>query len=560
MTEFMLANPHSRVFEAGRVTWMVSGSDPLLFEDAVKRMSGRGFETREVLRELSRTAEEGSFAAVEDLGEGKARTTLFRTLSSTFELYYRVQDRSVAVFDHFRNALASIPVTERIPDADAFFDHLLFAYEYLPGGHTLVEGIQKLVPGGMVEIGPEGERRVEQVDTVRLPEEGKGPKAGEAVDRLEEIMEERVSAYVAAYGKPTVLLSGGVDSTLVLSCLGEGASALTVGIDTPEYAFEMEYARMAANLLKADHSLKILEESSFRRSVREIVEVLGQPTDSAFFQPMAFHHAFSEDHAFFLYGETVDALFGFNKLAKIFDREALSPGEKEALGLPPADPAGYAARCGLTPDYETVHRILGEEVTERRLDRRLDFALGLCPELARLEPARWRVGHAEAMSIFTGFCHIREYIGRTRQQALCRGRTVLTPFACRSLLDLSMSIPMPARILKDGIVKHVAKSLLARRLPGYPVHTRKGGSDVPRTRYLQEGPLKDIFLEEAPPRFWPEKEMDLLLNPKREASFAALNALGYAIWQNRVLENPMLVPVPGTRTFRVSIGEGGFQA
>jgi hypothetical protein len=271
---------------------------------------------------------------------------------------------------------------------------------------------------------------------------------------------------------------------------------------------------------------------------------------------MAFHHAFREDHGFFLYGETVDSLFGFNKLAKIFDEGALSPGDRAALDRNPAGLDGYAAWCGLSPDFETVRRILGDEVTERRLAKRLDFALGLCPELARLEPERWRVGHAEAMSIFTGFGHIREYIGRTRQQALCTGRIVLTPFACRSLIDLAMSMPMPRRILNNGVVKHVAKSLLARRLPGYPVLTRKGGSDVPRTRFFQEGPLKDIFLEEKIPRFWPGDHADWLLHPSRETSFVALNALGYAQWQNRVLENPDLEPVPGTRTFRLPIPEG----
>lgn len=555
MTEFVLANPHSRVFEAGGVTWLVSGSDPDLFEKAVKRSCEKGLETREILLEVSAGAEEGSFAAVEDLGGGTQRTTLLKGLPSTFDLYYRVDGATVLVFDHFRNALASIPAGERIPDRDAFADLLLFSYAYLPGSHSLVRGVGRMAPGQMVVIGPEGGTASWQAETLALPGEGRGPGPEEAVDRLEGILRERVETYAASYGKPAVLLSGGVDSTLVLSCLGKGASAVTIGIDTPEYVFEMEYARMAASLLEAGHTLRILEESSYRGLAREIVEALGQPTDPAFFQPMAFHEAFRGEFAFFLYGETVDSLLGFNKLAKIFDEASLSPGERKALGAPPEDLSGYAARCGLSPDFETVRGILGEEVTENRLAGRLDYALGICPGLAGLGPERRRAGHAEAMSIFTGFGHIRQYIGRTRQQALSAGRTVLSPFACRSFLDLGMSIPMPDRILKDGVVKHLAKSLLARRLPSYPVFTRKGGSDIPRTRFLQEGPLKDIFLEEKPPRFWPEEHRDLLFHPRRESSFAALNALGYALWQNHVLENPDFEPVPGTRSFRVETNE-----
>ncbi len=554
MVEIVLADPHASVFESGGRIWMVAGSEPALFRKVVERETVKGRDPGEILHTLSRTAEEGTFAVVEPLGGGKEKTTLIKGLSSTFDLYYRLDGNSVHIFDHYRNALASISVSQRIPDEDAYADHLLFAYEYLPGDHTLVKGLRKLTSGGKVEIGPEGEIRSSQAEILRLPRCGEGPDPEEAVENLEGIIEERVAAAVASRGRPTVLLSGGVDSTLVLSCLEKGSSALTVGLDSPEYAFEMEYARSAASLLEADHTLEILEESCFRRSVVEVVEALGQPTGTVFLQPMAFHRAFRTESAFFLYGEAVDALFGFNKLAGVFDDERLGPLDREALGRPVEDLSGYAAGSGLSPDFEAACKVLGRSVAERRLVNRLNFALNLCPELGQIEPKRRRIGHAEALAIFTHFGHIREYIGRTRQQAFCVGKTVMSPFACRSALDLALSMPLPERILRDRVVKHVAKSLLARRVPGYPVHTRKGGSDVPRTRFLQEGPLKDIFLEEKLPRFWPAESADLLLHPRRETSFLALNALGYALWQNRILDKTNLDPIAGTGRFKVEAG------
>jgi hypothetical protein len=271
---------------------------------------------------------------------------------------------------------------------------------------------------------------------------------------------------------------------------------------------------------------------------------------------MAFHYAFKETDGLFLSGETVDALFGFNKIAKIFDRSMLSSMEGEKLDREPWSLEGYSASCGLSPDLEKVRQVLGNDTVENRLHGRLDFALGLCPKLIGLEPVHWRAGHAEVMSIFTDFGHIREYIGRTRQQAFCRGSTVLTPFACRQVLELAMTMPMPQRIVRDGVVKHIAKSLLTKRVPGYPILTRKGGSDVPRTRFLQEGPLKDVFLGEAFPRFWPETHRDILLNPQRDSSFLGLSALSYALWQNRILMEQNLEAIPGTRTFQVSRIEG----
>ncbi|HBG14211.1 MAG TPA: hypothetical protein DDW96_02630 [Synergistaceae bacterium] len=556
MTEFVLADPHCRVFNVGRTTWMVSGSDPVLFEKTVEHATGKGSGVRHIFQELSKIAAEGTFVSVEPLDEGRERTTLFKTLSSTFDLYYRIGKSHVSVFDHFRNAIASVPASQRVLDENAFADHLLFAYEYLPGSHTLLKGIRKLTPGGMLEIGLDGNTRFEQLETLELPFGGDGPEVEDVVDRLDTIIAERISAYTSSFGEPTVLLSGGVDSTLVLSYLEKGASALTIGIETPEYDFEMDYARLSADLFDARHRMMILKESTFRRSIEELVELLGQPTGTAFFQPMAFHYAFKETDGLFLSGETVDALFGFNKIAKIFDRSMLSSLEREKLDREPWSLEGYSASCGLSPDLEKVRQVLGNDTVENRLHGRLDFALGLCPKLIGLEPVHWRAGHAEVMSIFTDFGHIREYIGRTRQQAFCRGSTVLTPFACRQVLELAMTMPMPQRIVRDGVVKHIAKSLLTKRVPGYPILTRKGGSDVPRTRFLQEGPLKDVFLGEAFPRFWPETHRDILLNPQRDSSFLGLSALSYALWQNRILMEQNLEAIPGTRTFQVSRIEG----
>lgn len=558
MTEFVLADPNCRVFNMGKTTWMVSGSDPALFQKTVEHATGKGYDVRRIFQELSKIVAEGTFVSVEPIDEGRERTTLFKTLSSTFDLYYRVENSSVSIFDHFRNAVASVPVSQRILDENAFADHLLFAYEYLPGPHTLLKNIRKLTPGVMLEIGAEGNSRFEQIETIELPPGCDGARTEDVVDRLDAILAERISAYSSSFGKPTVLLSGGVDSTLILSYLGKGASALTVGVDTPEYSFEMDYARLSADLLNANHHMRILKESTFRRSIEELVVLLGQPTGTVFFQPMAFHCAFKETHGLFLSGETVDALFGFNKIAKIFDGSMLSPMDGESLGREPWSMEGFSANCGLSPDLQKVRQVLGNETVGNRLHERLNFALGLCPKLVELKPAQWRVGHAEVMSIFTDFGHIREYIGRTRQQAFCRGSTVLSPFACKQVLELAMSMPMPQRIVRDGVVKHVAKSLLTKRVPGYPALTRKGGSDVPRTRFLQEGPLKDVFREESFPRFWPEQYADILLNPQRDSSFLTLSALSYALWQNRILLEQNLEAITGTRKYRISKTNGGF--
>ena len=141
MVEFVIADPHAAVFESGTRAWVTAGSDPALFERTVKRETSRGTGVEGILRELAALAEEGTFAAAERSPGGGSRVTLLKTLSSTFDLYFRRDGLKTRVFDHFRNAVASIPVAERVPDEAAFADHVATNVRRFLAGQDLVAPI-----------------------------------------------------------------------------------------------------------------------------------------------------------------------------------------------------------------------------------------------------------------------------------------------------------------------------------------------------------------------------------------------------------------------------------
>jgi hypothetical protein len=103
------------------------------------------------------------------------------------------------------------------------------------------------------------------------------------------------------------------------------------------------------------------------------------------------------------------------------------------------------------------------------------------------------------------------------------------------MVRAALSIALPERILSgEGQVKPLIHRMLARKLPG-AVSPRKSGSGLPRTRYCQEGPLKEYFREHPIPGFWPDEWRSLLQSPTRESSSLVLKCASLQMWEEEML-------------------------
>lgn len=116
---------------------------------------------------------------------------------------------------------------------------------------------------------------------------------------------------------------------------------------------------------------------------------------------------------------------------------------------------------------------------------------------------------------------------------------------------MASAIPPGKRFFHNGESKPVPKALLRKLFPEYPFYGRKGGSDVPRTRFCQAGPFRDFFRESALPDLLPSPGRPLLLDPQWDWSYMTLGAAAFSTWQEKVLKSPMLGRLPGTRVFRL---------
>jgi len=533
-----LADPGSFRAETPRGSWFISAANPDRLKAELEKSAFLAFGEREQVERLGALCDDGTLLYVPACGPP---IRLYRTINATRELYFRRDEQGNWFFgDQFRNMLASVPADERQPDGNALLDFLLFIYP--AGNATLLRGIRRLVPGeSRILDAKTGEERSSQAET--YPCEPVEMGLEEAATALEEALR-------LALGEPAgddcFLFSGGVDSTLALLFRPAG-KALTVGIDTPEFAFEEEYARETARLLGSNWSFIPLKEKDYRQHFEETIVNLGQPVHPNF-QAVLLNRAFQEPFGVFWGADASDTLFGHPQTRKILDPESRKP--YEALLAEPIDsPRGYGALSNTSPDFRFVRDLFGEEAVSGRIEARLSQVLGS----AKVRPGSRIEEHVQVDSLVEFLTSTTCVACCKRQAAAAFGREIREPFCSRSILRIASAIPPGKRFFHEGESKPVPKALLRKLFPEYPFFGRKGGSDIPRTRFCQSGPFKDFFRESAFPDFLPPPGRALLLDPQWDWSYMTLAAAAFSTWQEKVLKEGRLGPVPGTRVFRLEM-------
>ncbi len=543
MIRVEFADPGMVHIETASGDWFIAAENAGRLESELGKPAFLALEGKDQVERLGGLADGGVLVFVPN---GKSPAWFYRTINSTRELYFHQDDEGNWFFsDHFRNILASVPAGERRVEENALLDHLLF--QYPAEASTRVRGVRRLAAGEILCVDTGNGKTVCRL-AEKTPCVSREPGFEGAVSALEEALG---SILEGSLLEECTLFSGGVDSALIQAFRPPGSKALSVLIDSPEFAFESEFAGEAARLLDAGWSHVSLKEEDYRGLFEECVEKAGQPVNLNF-QPVFLYRAFQAPFKKFWLGDGSDTLFGHSQNSRIL----AFPGKEqfaESLAEPFDSPRGYAAIADLSPDAGVIRDLFGEEAVASRVSARLaHFIKRVSPC-----PGSREEQHAAMTSLVEFLGRTGEATSRKRQTATLFGREARTPFFSREILGLATSIPANRRFILEGEVKPIPKAVLRKKAPGYPFFGKKGGSDVPRTRYCQAGPFRDFFRDTILPEFLPSPGKALVENPEREWSFLTLAAASFSVWQERVLKAQTLERVPGTRVFEFRKKDGG---
>src|SRR6266478_2088976 len=282
-------------------------------------------------------------------------------------IYYRIANGQLTFGSEIRAVLAT---ESSKPEVDPVALNLFLRFRYTPSPLTIFQDIRKLASGTMLVV-EEGECREERWYNY-TPTPFSTPKEDEeATHELLELYRGAVRRHLLSDVPVGILLSGGLDSGLLLALMNEQGgpwSAYTIGYGETFEDDELADAKETAALLGARHVTVKLDRAEFERSLPKIVESLEEPIATSSIVPMYFvSQRARQDVKVALIGQGPDEMFG---------------GYKRHLGVHYGNwwrglPAGLRSMVGFAvkglPRNETLKRGVASLGTEDRLRRYQDI-------------------------------------------------------------------------------------------------------------------------------------------------------------------------------------------
>jgi len=199
------------------------------------------------------------------------------------------------------------------PAVDPIALNLFLRFRYTPSPLTIYQGIRKLPPGSMLVV-ENGECREQRWYNFTPTPFEKAPTDREAEEELLALYRGAVKRHLLADVPVGILLSGGLDSGLLLGLMAENGRdwpAYTVGYGASFADDELADAAESARILGARHIPVQLVQAEFERSLPKIVHCLEEPIASSSIVPMYFVcQRARQDVKVALIGQGPDELFG----------------------------------------------------------------------------------------------------------------------------------------------------------------------------------------------------------------------------------------------------------
>ena len=316
-----LAGGHQPMSDPDETVWTVFNGEIYNFPELRSELQNRGhrFRTRsdtevivhgykewgtEVFKRLN-----GMFGlAIWDVKN--RRLVLARDAMGIKMVYFRLANGQLTFASEIRGVLAA---EASAPEIDPIALHLFLRFRYTPSPFTIFQGVRKLAPGSMliVEDGGLWEKRWYNYTPIPFTST---KEEQDATEELQQLYEAAVARHLLSDVPVGILLSGGLDSALLLALMnqhGREWPAYTVGYGETFEDDELADAAKTASLLGARHIPVKLDREEFERSLPKIVAALEEPVAASSIVPMYFVcQRAREDVKVALIGQGPDEVFG----------------------------------------------------------------------------------------------------------------------------------------------------------------------------------------------------------------------------------------------------------
>jgi len=241
----------------------------------------------------------------------KIKQVLFlaRDISGEKPLFYSKTENSFG-FSSTLSALMELNIVPKIIDTDQVLKYLHDGYS--EKNRSLIKGIKKLEPGSFLEYDIKGGE--EKVDRYwHIPKLDEKFQTESLENDLVSILEQSIEEQLFADVQTSVLLSGGLDSSLITAIAAnvkDKVQTFSVSFSKDKKYNEIEYANQIAKYCNTEHNVLNIDEISLS-SLIEVCENIDEPLmDSSFIPTFFLAKEVSKFTKVVLGGDGADELFG----------------------------------------------------------------------------------------------------------------------------------------------------------------------------------------------------------------------------------------------------------
>ena len=358
----------------------------------------------------------------------------------------------------------------------AALHNYLSLHAVVPAPRTILNGVKKLPPATILTVEPDGRRREEVYWDIMVGPRGADRAMSEAdwreavLDSMRTAVERRRVADVPV----GVLLSGGLDSSLIVALLAESGhqdlKTFSIGFESVGdiEGDEFKYSDIVAERFGTDHQQIRIDSSRMIDALPGAIEAMSEP--------MVSH----DTVAFYLLSQEV------SKHVKVIQS---GQGADEVFGgyhwypamMRTNDPIGQYAEVYFDRDHEEMAEVVAPEMLNGDASREFVEDYFSSSSAAKAIDKTFELDQKIMM--------VDDPVKRVDNMTMAFGLEARVPFIDHELVELAARIPAELKVRDGG--KHILKEAAREVVPNEIIDRPKGYFPVPALKYLR-GPYLDF--------------------------------------------------------------------
>lgn len=524
---------HQPIHNEDKGVWVVFNGEIYNYPELRRDMEQRGhrFYTKSDTEVLVHIYEEygddcvnrlNAMAAMALWDRKSQRLLLARDRLGKKPLYYTITGNTF-VFGSEIKSLFRYPGVSRKVNLDALSKYL--AYDYVPSPLSIVDGVQKLMPGHRLAI-ENGRFKTERYWSLLFtPKQGtqisEEDLAEEFLSRLRQSVQRRLMSDVPL----GVFLSGGLDSSTITALLSElsPGKVKSFSIGFIEKSFdESSYARMVADRLGTNHHEFVMKEQEAIDLIPTLARVMDEPLGDGSLLPTYWLSKHTRRHVTVaLSGEGGDELFcGYptyiaHRLADIYTllpRGIMKRTIEPLLWHLPVSTANFSLDfkikkflSGLEYPPDIRHQIwmgtFGPEEQRKLFQPDIYSRIkseNLYSEVARAIESGMPETRVDMVSCLDTALYLPEdLLVKADRASMACSLELRAPLLDYTLAEFIASLPSDLKF-RGFTTKYLYKKAVKNILPKEIVHRKKKGFGIPIAKWIKKD-LKNMFQETLAP-------------------------------------------------------------